>query len=439
MIFILILYLILFMGIGVTAARQIHSPEEFYVAGRKGSVFSITMSLWSTIMGSSAVLGTISLSHQQGWASAWLLLSGTIGLLCLVPMAKYVCAWKKFTLPELLGTFFGPEMKRLACIMIPVAWIGVIAAQIIGSAKIISFMTPVSYTAAAGVSGIFFISYTIMGGQLSVIKTDQWQGLLILAGILAALTALIGSGQTPSPDPGMSFPFNEQFSPVDLFILLLTYAATYIVGPDIYSRLFSARDEKTAVLSVFITALLLAPMGFLISLIGIAGHEFSFDFLKTGVTPYLIGIGLFSAMISSADTTLLTASTIFAELFTDLHQRSSIKLTRILIAIFGTISIIVALLLPNIIQTLLLAFSFFSAAFIIPAVAGLLGFRTSKHQAIVAAFSGGVLALAGKLFLIFDVPSGNILIVTGFAANAAILFFPVKATKKAAISIENMA
>ena len=422
MIFALTLYLLIFTAIGIWSAFHTQNSSDFYAAGRSASPLSVTLSLLATILGSSAILGTISLSKTTGWASAWLMLCGSLGLLLLIPLTKFIRRHEQFTLPDLLEKFYGIEMKRLACLMIPVAWIGVIAAQIIGSAKVISFITPLSYTTSALTAGFLFTTYTMLGGQVSIIKTDRWQGLFILLGLTTAAAAALNSHGFSQTSLVSTFPFSVKFTVWDLLILILTYASVFLVGPDIYSRIFCAKNEKTATASVSIAAVLLAPVGFILAFIGTTGHTYSFDFLKTGVTPFIIGIGLFSALISSADTTLLTAATIFGELFVDLRERSSITLTRVLILSFGILSVLVALVLPNIIQSLMLAFSFFTGAFVIPTIAGLCGFKTSKSRAIHAALAGGVLALIGKIITLFDNNLGNALIVMAFPINALFLF-----------------
>jgi len=424
MLILLFIYLTVFIGIGMLAALYVKKTEDFYVAGRHGSIALISLSLLSTILGSSAILGTISLSQHTGWAASWMMLSGSLGLLCLIPLAKFVRRCGQYTLPELLESFYGKASKQLACAMIPIAWTGVVAAQIIGSGKIISFMTPLSYTVSACLASTLFILYTLLGGQASIIKTDRWQGTLIFVGLMTAVLA----AQKTCPFPSWetirgTFPLNPAFSVTDLLVLFLTYASTFVVGPDIYSRLLCAKDERTATASVAVTAVLLAPIGFILAFIGMTGHAHSFNFLKTGLTPYIITLGLLSAVISSADTTLLTAAATCGQLFTNLHHRSSIRTTRILIATFGLLSLMIALVLPNIIQTLLLAFSFFSGAFFIPTIAGLLGYRTSTRQVIYACLLGGILSLAGKLCLIFHCGSGENLIIGAFVLNAIILFW----------------
>ncbi len=419
----IIIYFTVLILIGIFSAFQNKNSDDFYVAGKRCGLLYVTSSLLATILGSSAILGTISLSQHSGWSASWLMLCGSIGLLLLIPLAKYVRRYGKFTIADMLESFYGPQIKRIACTIIPIAWTGVIAAQIIGCGKIFAFLTPLSYMQGSILAGSVFTIYTILGGQISIVKTDQWQCVLIVFTLGLSAAAAIRLYGIPSwAHIHETFPFHHDFSWVDLLILLLTYASTFVVGPDIYSRLFCAKNERTATLSVFCAAVILAPVGFFLTFIGTTAALHSFDFLLAGPMPFILCLGLLSAVISSADTTLLTASATFAELFTDLGLMSSIKKTRLFIGLFGFLSTIIALVLPNIIQSLLLAFSFFSGAFLIPVIAGLLGLRAPTQRVLIAVLAGGILSLAGKLLDILAFGPGNLVIIAAFAVNALILF-----------------
>ena len=73
----------------------------------------------------------------------------------------------------MIGVFYGSEAKIIASFVIPVAWIGIIAAQIIGGAKVMNSFFGFSYSWSVCGIGLLFIFYTTIGGQISVIKTDK--------------------------------------------------------------------------------------------------------------------------------------------------------------------------------------------------------------------------------------------------------------------------
>ncbi|HRZ39508.1 MAG TPA: sodium:solute symporter family protein, partial [Candidatus Omnitrophota bacterium] len=428
----------LLLYIGFQVAHQAKDPSQFYVAGAGNPVWLTTASLLATILGSSAILGTISLSSKIGWAAIWLMGSASLGLFALVPLSKYVRRHGRFTLPELFEKFFGRQAFIVSSAIIPIAWTGVIAAQVIGGGKILSAATPLSYPAGCICSGTVFIVYTLLGGQVSILKTDFWQAILIVAGLSTG--AFFALQSFPAPMTSLqapSFPFNAQFTPMDLGVLIMTYASMFLVGPDIYSRLFCAKDERAAAQSVLCAAVLLIPVGILLTTIGVISqalfpsaeiHNFHslIQTLRLVLPPWafvLMILALLSAVMSSADTTLLTSATIFNGLFHNLTQRESVRSARIWIAVFGAGSTLIALFLKSIIDSLLLAFSCFSGAFFVPAVAGLLGARFSEQRIIKAMIAGGVLALAGKIVsILFHQNAGHLLIFSAFIMNALVLF-----------------
>ena len=436
---ILFSYILLMIGIGIHSARKIRTSDDYFVAGNKGNVWQITGSLLATILGSSAILGSCDLALSQGWAASWLLLSGAFGLLLLVFVAPLVKRQGKYTLPQLIGDQYGPEAKIVASFVIPVAWIGVIAAQIIGGAKVMNSFFGFSYEWSVWGIGLLFVFYTAIGGQVSVIKTDLTQSFIIILGVLAiAVYLFFRMPANPGDMTQLKFPFNVGFHPIDLFVLFLTYSTTFLVGPDIYTRLFCAENERVARKSVFFTALILIPFAFLITYLGVfAAHQYpDFDFkqgsslisVMNNVLPEW-GIGLLvaailSAVMSSASTTLLTSSVIVANTFNkDLDTKVSLLQTKLILVLIGLLSILLALRVTSIVQSLLMALTFFSGAFIIPVLAGLTGFRNNRIRSNLAMVLGGVVALAGRITVIYGNSSvGNMLIFCAFILNGLLLF-----------------
>lgn len=437
--FFVVLYLCLLLGIGFFSSKRTKKNRDYYIAGNNIKTPALTLSLLATILGSSAILGSINLASTQGWAASWFLLSASIGLFILVALAKYVRRFGKFTLPELLGDFYGEKAQKLASLIIPIAWIGIIAAQLIGASKILASITDIPYTFGVIISGIVIIIYTFIGGQKSIIKTDGLQAILLLVGLLLLAGFIYMNLDIPIADlTDREFPFNENFKVWDLLILLLTYASTFVVGPDIYSRLFCAKDEKTAQKSVFITAIVILIFALMLSFIGVSANAmyngidsqtaFSFLTLVNDLLPVwlstILVTALLSAVMSSADTTLLTASTILSQ--PKKGKEYSIKKTRIFIVILGILSIFLALKVTSIISSLLLALTFFSGAFIIPVAAGLLSYRAKTSVVLTAMISGGIIALVGKLVIMFSDKSivAYSLMIGAFIINASILFSP---------------
>ncbi len=425
--------------VGVVSIFRIKGNDDFFIGGRRAGSLIIAGSLTATILGSSAVLGTANMAYDTGFSAMWWLLCAFIGLLILVPLSVRVRRYGRYSFPELIGHFYGRQAFFISSVIIPVAWIGVISAQVTGSAKVLNSFLGMDYGLGVVLSGFLFMVYTFAGGQVAILKTDIIQAFIIITGILYLFVHIFFFGQGNALEGlGQSFPFSEGFGWFELAVLLLTLSTTYFVGPDIYSRLFCARDERAARTAVVITALAVLVMAFVIVYTGVyactimdidtKSRTVLVDLSMVILPEWAIGLmtaALLSAIMSSADTTLLTASTIISEIFCLKDRGRFIVLTRVFIILLGLVSIFFALYVRNIISSLLTALTIFSGSFVIPSVAGLLGYRAGRSRVGRAIILGGITALAGRVIQMSGMGNtGDIIVISAFLMNALILFFP---------------
>jgi len=429
-------YFLGMIAVGVVSRRRTRGIDDFFVAGRKGSPLFITGSLLATIVGGSATVGMAGLGFTQGLTGAWWLLVGSIGLVILgIFFAEKVRKSGLYTLPELVGKQYDGRIALAASVLVVVAWTGIVAGQIVASGKILSVLgigTPVLWMV---VCAVVFVAYTILGGQYAVIRTDTLQTGIIFAGIFGGLAILLSrlggwSGLTSCLSPGqLAFPLSPQFGVKELISFLLLVGLTYVVGPDMYSRLFCARDVRTARVSVFWTALLMIPFAFGITLIGMGASvlfpgispEQAFPTVISEVFPPFLGgivlAALLCAVMSSADTCLLSASTIltmdiFKRFRPSLSEEKVLFLSRWGIVILGLASLILALALKGVINALLFAYTIYTCGLILPVIAGFYKNRlkVTPRGALAAIIGGGSAAVASKLLDIKYLDLGALLI-----------------------------
>ena len=436
----LIVYLVFLIVIAVRSARRVKDIPDFFVARKRASAKAVAGSLVATILGGSAVIGAVDSGARLGGAASWFMLVGALGLLALIPFAGRAYSHGKYALPDLVENLYGKGPRLVASLVIPIAWTGIVAAQIIAAAKLLMTFTPLDYTTAAIVSAVVFTGYTLAGGQLSILRTDFLQACLIILGLLlVAGFALFGGipGAEARPlseilQQAPAFPFNTNFTPLDLFLLILTYGTTYTAGPDIFSRMFCAKDTATAKKAVAMAAATLVPVAFVIGFLAVYGvglenvqgariTSIASQVLPAPLIP-LIALALLSVVLSSADTTLLSSSVIICRLFR-LGEGGRISRARLVILLNGVVALLLALVFTDIIGTLLLALAVYAGAFTVPILWGLLGLRAKPKFVAAAIVAGGALALAGKLCPagMLGSHTGDILMIAAFAVNAAIL------------------
>ena len=432
---IIALYFLAMIAIGLLSRRRAREADNFFVAGRKGSSLFITSSLLATIVGGSATVGMAGLGFIRGLTGAWWLLVGSVGLVVLgLFWAGKVRKFGLYTLPELVEKQYDSRIALAASILIVISWLGVIAGQIVASGKILSVLGMGSPVMWMVVFSAVFVTYTLLGGQYAVIRTDALQIGIIFAGIFVGLALLMSrlggwSGlQASLSSEQFVFPLNSQFGGYELVSLLLLVGLTYVVGPDIYSRLFCARDTKTARASVFWAALLIIPLAFCITLIGMGASalfpqispEQAFPTVINEVLPPFVGAvvlaALLGAVMSSADTCLMTASTILTvdivgRFKPSLSQSQILSLSRWGIVVLGLCSLLLALTLKGVISALLFAYTVYTSGLILPVIAGFYRkkLKVTPMGALVAIIGGGLMALISKLFDIKYLDLGGLL------------------------------
>jgi SSS family solute:Na+ symporter len=419
---IIIIYFLGMLAIGVYVyrKRQASSNDGFFVANRSGSTLLILGSLCATFIGASVAVGMAGLGYSKGLSGAWWLLVGAVGLFILgLFLARKVRRVGLYTLPELVEKQYGSKAGFVASILIVVAWIAVIAGQIIAAGKILTVLLPYDLSSLMAIAAAVFILYTALGGQYSIIRTDFAQFAILTVGILISLGFVLVrvggiSGLTASlPSEYFSFPVSINFGWYDLVLFLVLTGSTYIVGPDIYSRLFCARDEKVARSSVLWAALIAIPVAFVIVLIGMGAKvlfpeiasEQAFPTVIENLLPIgvsgLVVAALLAAIMSSADTVLLTTSTILSQdiykrISPDMSERKSLIVSRLGVVIIGVLALVVALELKGVISSLFLAYTVFTSGLVVPVVAGFYKdkLKVNSAGAIAAIIGGGGTALA---------------------------------------------
>lgn len=247
------------------------------------------------------------------------------------------------TLPEICEFYIGKSARKISSIVIVLAWFAILAAQFIATGKILAaFDVPNGVLIGAFV----IVFYTALSGQASVIKSDVYQYLIVILALFGVLVWMFFYPENIFSNLKIEF-VNEKFSYGLVAYYLLIQGLVYIIDPALFSRIFSAKDEISAykgaifgAVGIIISAFLIVIIGF--GAIALPGAQ-SGDALLTGTLfdalPKFLGIllllGLLSAIISSADTCLITASSVFCY---DILNSKNLKIHRFCVIVIGVIS-----------------------------------------------------------------------------------------------------
>jgi SSS family solute:Na+ symporter len=452
---IIAVYFLAIIGIGVWSKRRVGSQNGFFVAHRRGTLPVITGSLVATAIGGSALIVTSKLGFELGLPGAWWLLVGSVGLVLLaVFFARKVRSAALYTLPELVEKQYDGRVSLATAILIVIAWIGVVAGQIVAAGSFLAILGIGSTTFWVVIFTAVVVVYAILGGQFSIIRTDVFQAPVFFIGIFIVLALVFSQlggfdGLKASLPPSyFSFPTSAAFDWKMLLSFLILVGATYVVGPDMYSRLFCAKGEKTAQQSAILSAFLLIPLALAITLIGMSAKvlypqimpDDAFPQVVSGVlSPGLSGLVLaavIAALMSSADTCLLSQSVILTEdiikrVRPALDERKTILLTRLSLIGLGLVALGLALTLKTVYESLLFAYTVFTCGLVVPVIAGFYKdkLKVTPRGALVALIGGGTIGLLGKIPSI-DIPLKGDFGLIGFGVSAILLFGVSYLTRK---------
>jgi SSS family solute:Na+ symporter len=430
-------YCVLLMVIGWVGARKTRGFTGFALADRKLGLISTASTLAATSIGATSTIVTTIYVYKKGLPGAWLEWSGAIGfLLMAILLAHRVRKMGVITLPEIAGEFYGPIVRRIASLLVIMAELAWLALLIQASQLIVSAFIGVPPMPVLIGTTLLLIAYTFWGGQRAVAWTDVFQlGVMFLGIVVVGVPAALkkAGGLEGIPEGFLAFPTNASVSVLNIFEMFVLLGMSHVVGSDLWGKLLSARDERTARLAAAYAGAIKIVFGCSIAVIGLAAVKImpdlrnSYDIFPRMIMEVLpapldgiLLLGLLAAMMSSADSVLLTAATTFCH---DLVPRlgsagqRGLRDVRVVTAVFGLTGLLIALVLQDIIAIMKLGYTIFAAGLIIPIFVGFY-----RHIVPISPLSGGLaMVLGGGGALVWKWVGGSWVdpVVVGTGASCA--------------------
>lgn len=304
--------------------------------------------------------------------------------------------------------------------------IGATATQFIASSVILSTMLGISYKLAVVIVAVVVTIYSIMGGLWSVTLTDFIQVFLIVIGMIIAVPFALntagGWGNVVANVPPETFNMFKGYTPMGVISLTIMYVATFTVGQEAVSRYYAARDGKAAQQGSILAALVNFIYAFIPAVLGIitlallnmgrfnaedfaaVGSRYALPVLATEVMPTVICgflfAGIISATMSSSDSDLLGAGSIFSN---DVYRtvikpgasnEEVMKVTQITMALCGAAAMFVALFnTSSIVNLLMFCFTLRAAGAFFPYVLGHYWTGASLAGTIASLISGTIVVV----------------------------------------------
>ena len=254
-----ILYLTISVGIGLWAATRVHSAKDFAVAGRSLPLPVVTATVFATWFGAEAVFGIPATFVQDG-------LGGVVAdpfgsSMCLI-LAGIFFSTQLYKLNILtLGDFYRMRYNRtveiITTICIVLSYLGWVAAQIKALGLIFNVVTDgaVSQNAGMILGAAIVLTYTTFGGMFSVAILDFVQMMVSMGGLLFIgwTVSNMTGGVAPVIEHAAQAGKLDFFPPADpwLWVTFLGAWITMMLGSipqqDVFQRITSARSAKVAI------------------------------------------------------------------------------------------------------------------------------------------------------------------------------------------------
>lgn len=398
------LYLLMMLFIGWYSSKKITSNTDFMVAGRRLGPLLMAGTLAATEIGGGSSLGVVQNGMSgYGISSAWYIITMGFAFVILTFLAPKFRAATVKTVPEYFRRRYGKSAGLITSIIMLLPLVGLTAGQFIASSVILSTMLGISYSAAVIIVAVVVTVYSVLGGLWSVTLTDFIQVFLIIIGMIIAIpfaTNLAGGWDAVVANvPQETFSMLAGYDVMDIISLTIMYVATFTVGQEAVSRYYAARDGKAARQGSVLAALLNFIYAFVPAILGVivlalinmgkfsaadfadVGARYALPVLAMEAMPAIICgflfAGIISATMSSSDSDLLGAGSIFANdiyravLKPEASNEEVMKVTKIVMGIVGVASMLIALFNTSSIVTLLMfCFTLRAAGAFFPYVLG---------------------------------------------------------------------
>ncbi len=367
---VIILFFLSVLGIGFISGRKTgNQADDYLLSGRKVGLFLFILTNVSTWYG--GILGVGEFTYRYGLAS-WFTQGFPYYLfafLFALFFAKKIRAASLFTIPDKLTQTYGRKAGLFSAVLVFVLVSP--APYILMTANLISLLFGTGIILSLILSVIVSMAYLLKGGFKSNIYTDAVQFFVMFAGfILIFVTAYMKLGGTEFLEnslPPAYLQLTGGASPAFILVWFLIAMWTF-ADPGFHQRCYAAKTGGVAVKGILISIIFWALFDFLTTSTGLYAKALLPDlsrpvlafplFAERVLGPGFKGIfyaALFATIMSTANSFLFLSGTTIGRDFIyelrkvkDLSKLKSYTFTGLIIS--GILSIILAYLIPSVIE-----------------------------------------------------------------------------------------
>jgi SSS family solute:Na+ symporter len=456
------------LGVGFFFMRKNKSTDDYFVGGRQMGSLHIGLSVVATDVGGGFSIGLGGLGFTLGISGSWLLFTGLLGawisgVLLIPKIYKLKNHRKLLTFPQFLASVFDKRVALIAGIISAIGYLGFTSSQILAGAKLASStFDGLTLKNALLIMGAIAIIYTALGGLKAVIYTDTIQWIVLLSGLIIVAIPIsykaIGGSEAIRQTLGSEFYSLANIKASQIINWMFTIIPIWFIGMTLYQRIYAAKDQKTAQKGWFIAGLFEYPvMAFVGVILGMFARvaiindivpganllntdaEMGLPLLLKTILPIgFFGIVLsayFSAIMSTADSCLMASSgNILTDVLNKHNSKHGLKYSQGLTFIIGILALFLALKMENVLELMLLSYSFMVSGLIVPVVVTLFSKSPNANAAFLCMLTGGLATLGLKIGNV-SLPYGLDAIIAGILIST-ITYFTVDLIDKNSLTLK---
>lgn len=396
LLFAILLYVALQLGIGFAAYRKTKSEADYLVAGRRLGYPLAIFSIFATWFGAETCLGSAAEVYQHGIAGSradpfgYTLCLVLMGLVFAVPLYKR----ELLTLADLFRTRYSVRVERLAALLLAPSSLFWAGAQIRAFGLVLHASSDVGLDFALLIAAAVVVVYTFSGGLLADAVTDLVQGavlivgLVVLSGFVVSASGGLGAAFTSMEGTRPSLPPEVE----SLWAMLDGWAVPVcgsVLAQELVSRVLAARSATVARRSALTAAAIYVAVGCLPVLLGllaqrtlpgVADPETVLPELARRHLPtlaYVLFAGaLVSAILSTVDSALLAAASLVSHNVVlsfrpTVSERAKVAWARAFVVVFGVVAYFLAIGSSSVFELVEQASGFASSGALVAVVFGL--------------------------------------------------------------------